>query len=336
MAGKDYQDLVLVDIEYTKIHPLAENADDNFRKDITERHETEKERLERIADMFLARPLYSKESIDYQRKMKRKDESVKQLTSSCLQPKSESVKQDLEVIDFEYAAVHPTDENFKKDNAKRQETEKERLERIADMFLARPLYSKESIEYQRRMKKKDESVSLPTSNSLQLKAGSHKQDLKVIDIEYAAIHPTDETLKKDNTKRQGTEKERLERIADMFLARPLYSKESIEYQRKMNRKDESKAESVKQDLELIDIEYAAIHPTDENLEKDNVKRQETEQERLHRIADMFLARPANVGDKCKDANVRITKSDDEVTTKKATKKNKKRVSFNNMFSVRSY
>ncbi|XP_060567165.1 uncharacterized protein LOC132725954 [Ruditapes philippinarum] len=253
MAGKDYQDLVLVDIEYTKIHPLAENADDNFRKDITERHETEKERLERIADMFLARPLYSKESIDYQRKMKRKDESVEQLTSSCLQPKSESVKQDLEVIDFEYAAIHSTDENLKKDNPKRQETEKERLERIADMFLARPLYSKESIDYQRKIKRKDESADLPTRNCFQSKAGSDKQDLVV-----------------------------------------------------------------------IDIEYAAIHPTDENLEKDNPKRQETESERLHRIADMFLARPANVGDKCKDANVRITKSDDEVTTKKAMKKNKKR------------
>jgi hypothetical protein len=270
--------------------------------------------------------------------MKRKDES-----------KAESDQQDLEVIDIGYAAVHPTDENLKNDNAKRHETEKERLERIADMFLARPLYSKESIEYQRRMKRKDESADLLTRNCLQSKDVCDKSDVEVIGIEYAAVHPIDKNLKKDNPKRQETEKERLERIADMFLARPLYSKESIEYQRKMKIKEESvdqpkdavyclqsKAISGTQDLELIDIEYATIHPTDENLEKDTAKRQETEQERLHRIADMFLARPANVGDKCKDANVRITKSDDEVTTKKAMKKNKIKVSLNDMIFVESY
>jgi hypothetical protein len=126
MARKDHQDLVLVNIEYAKIHPLAKNANDNFRKDITERHETEKERLERIAYMFLARPLYSKESIEYQRKMKIKDESEDQLKSSCL-PKSGSDKHDLELIDSEYAAIHPTDKNLENFNAKRQETEQGRL-----------------------------------------------------------------------------------------------------------------------------------------------------------------------------------------------------------------
>jgi hypothetical protein len=263
------------------------------------------------------------------------------LATSSSQPKmAEKDKQDLVMVDIEYAKIHPlaenADDNFRKNITERDETEKERLERIADMFLARPLYSKESLEYQRKMKRKDEDLDRHTSNCLQSKAERVKQDLDVIDIEYAAIHPTDENLKKDIAKRQETEQERLERIAGMFLARPLYSKEIIEYQRKMKRKDERKAGSVKQNLEVIDIEYAAIHPTDENLKGDNPKRQETEQERLHRIADMFLARPANVGDKCKDVNVRITKSDDEVTTKKAMKKNKKKVSFNNMFSVRSY
>ena len=182
MAEKDKQDLVLLDIEYAIIHPVLENIDDNVRKESTVKQETEKERLKRIADMFLARPAFG-EKCEVSMEIKRENHAKRK--------KSSNDQKDQDRLAIEYAAISPVSENagdnLLKDVKVRQETEEERLKRIADMFLARPAYSKDKCKIAWDVKKGDGEMA----SKKQIK----KQNKKVKVIYYYVLSSELETRK---------------------------------------------------------------------------------------------------------------------------------------------
>ena len=181
-------------------------------------------------------------------------------------------------------------------------------------------------------------------------AGKDKQDLVLLDIQYAIIHPVIENvgeLRKESTVKEETEKERWKRISDMFLARPAYGIKKCELSKEIKSEMEEKGneysrlqtdDNGKTGTDRFDIEYAAILPLSDNadtktkvIQETAEEKQETAEERLERIADMFLARPAYSKDKCKLA-WGVKKEDEKMTNKqikKEKKKHKKKVTFKN-------
>ena len=126
-------------------------------------------------------------------------------------------------------------------------------------------------------------------------AEKDKHDLVLLNIEYAIIHPMLE-----------------------------------------NVDDNVRKESVQKDQADLATEYAAIRPVSENVGDNLLKdtavrqRQETEEEILKRIADLFLARPAYSKDKCK-ISWDVNKGDREMTSRKIKKGKKKVRKYNVMF-----